>query len=180
MIRILYKLTGKSVFSFLIGLFYLGLFNNLCLAQALDSAKVIEIAIIDFLYVSEGFRTAKQLERDVLIPGIDRGLNIVKANDYQFNIKRVMKGSLNYFVYREAQKKASTTTYDLTIWGHVTPYETLGSYDLQMMVFTNSFRFDQCLFYYEMEIRDGRIRRWNNKPCDIPESGIALIPAVLC
>jgi len=156
------------------------LFDNLCFAQIVDTTKVVEIVIIDFLYVSEGFPTAKQLERDILIPGIDRALNLVQAHDFKFNVKRVAKGSLNYYIQREALKSASITTYDIAIWGHVTPYKELGSYDLQMMVFTNPSKLDQCLFYYELEIRDGRIRRWNNIQCDLPESGIALIPATLC
>lgn len=161
-------------------------FGNFCFAQTKDTTKVIEIAIIDFLYVWGKTGIARELEKEVFVPGIDRALNLVGMSDYKFKIKRVARGRLNYFVRTEAERQVGITFYDIAIWGHVTPFKQvednafLLDYNLQLMIFTNPSKLKECLFYYEMEIRDGRIRRWNNKLCDLPETGIALIPGILC
>ncbi len=155
--------------------------NTICIAQVSNKKEVITIALIDFLYVLKADSCTRQLERDVFIPAIDRALNLIGAKEFIFEIKRVETAYLSYFTRTSAEKYASVTNYDIAIWGHVTSLDNnMKDHNLLLMVLTNPHKYIPCIFYYELEIRNLRIRRWNNISCEIPETGIALIPSILC
>ena len=124
-------------------------------------------------------KIAKQVERDILIPGIDRALNIAQTLGYQFNLKRVTRGEISYFTHRQVKDRLAGMPYDIVIWGHVLPQGDNEDYNVHLMIFSNPEKIRSCLFYFEAEVRNGRILKWNNTNVDLPESGLATIPSVL-
>ncbi len=154
--------------------------TNICYSQTIDTTRVLEIAIIDFLYAAEDIQESAKLEKTVIIPGIDRMLNVIGITDYRFKVKRVTNGHLSYFIRKAIETAVTSLNYDIVVWGQVIPYDALKSYRLELMIFTNPNKFGRCVNYYVFEISNGRIIYWNNKNVDLPESTYTLIPSYLC
>ncbi|MFW9906886.1 MAG: tetratricopeptide repeat protein [Candidatus Thorarchaeota archaeon] len=171
----------KRISWFVLGSLFLFFIYTLCFSQ-IDTSKVtIKIALIDFLYVLDSDSMKRNFEQDILIPAIDKCLNLTGTKNYQFEIKRVTKGQLNYFTRSSAELVVSKLDYDIAIWGYITTFDnSLKDYNLQLMVFTNPNKINPCIFYHEFIIRNSIIMMWNNKECNISETSCAVIPSILC
>lgn len=175
----------KNIVKYLFASFFVLIMSELSFSIPIDSVQTINVSLIEFRYVKDQNTVYKDIEKEVFYPGFDRTnfflREYLREFGHQINIGRTPKPEFPYFIRSEAVRQVMITSNDFAIWGHVTPYFSIGDYDLKLIVFTNYSKYNKIyLFDYELEIRDGRIRSWNNKACDLPESCSATISTILC
>lgn len=148
------------------------------LTQPYDTLK---IAIIDFAYRSKQTQNLIKLEDYVLVRGIDRVLNLIGATGYDLSLTRVPLAQVSSrpIALEEVMSEVSEDDFDICVWGQVAPHGSLGNYNLTLIIFTTRLEPRNCKLYYDLEIRDGRIKRWNNKDCDEAEFITAFIPGII-
>lgn len=136
--------------------------------------KKLEIAIIDFIYTLDGGYNqnnegGKKLEKNIFAYTIERELDLygLLSDDCRLNLKRVTKGNLDRFGYSKIQSHLQepdyfSYEYDLAIWGQVSPLNWPNDYKLDIIVFVNPSKYEECRIYYNFVVKDGSIIKWNH------------------